>query len=158
MVKSEPMDDAPQEPVAAPPTKRPRGRPRKDGSVSSRGKAPVAGAAGSIAGRVKGGGRSNSKKTGVASGSAGRGKILLQLRDSSSEEGAAPVLPPPGFDPIPKFAAAAAGKASTEVSSASTDSLENPWSPGWDVFPIEEFLIILHSPATEPVQIGRAHV
>ena len=153
MVKSEPMDDVPQEPVAAPPAKRPRGRPRKDGTVSGQGKTAATDVAGSSAGRGKGGGHSSSKKTGIASGGVGRGKILLHLHDSSNEKEATPVLPPPGFDPIPKYAAAAAaGKTSTEVSSASTDSLENPWSPGWDVFPIEEFLLILHPPVAWPVQ------
>ena len=155
MVKSEPVDVVPQEPVAAPPAKRGRGRPRKDGTVGGQGKAAAIGIAGSVAGRVKGSSRSCSKKTGVASGGTSRGKILLQLRDSSSEEEAAPVPPPPGFDPIPRFAAtaaAAAGKTSTEVSSAFADSLENPWRIEWDAFPIEEFLLILHSPVSGPVQ------
>ena len=117
MVKSKPMDDVPQEPVAAPPAKRPRGRPRKDGTVGGQGKTAASDVAGSSAGRGRGGGRSSSKKVGTASGGAGRGKLLLRIRDSSSEE-TTPVLPPPGFDPIPKFAATAAGKTSTEVSSA----------------------------------------
>ena len=153
MVKSEPMDVTSEGTAAAPPAKRPHGRPRKDGKVGGRGKAAAADAAGSSAGRGKGGGRSSSKKTGAAGGGVGRGKLLLHLRDSSGEKEATPLLPPPGFDPIPKHAAAAAGEEdSTEVSSASTDSLENPWRLGWDVFPIEEFLVILHSPVTGPVQ------
>ena len=132
MVKSEPMDVAPEETAAAPPAKRPRGRPPKKGG-RGRGKATAAVAAGSSAGRGKGGGRSSSKKTGTAgggiAGGGGRGKHLILLHDSASEKEVTPVLPPPGFDPIPKYAPAAAGggKVSTELSSASSDSFENPW-------------------------------
>ena len=79
MVKSEPVDDVPQEPVAAPPAKRGRGRPRKDGTVGGQGQATAIGIAGIVAGRVKGSSRSCSKKTGVASGGTSRGKILLQI-------------------------------------------------------------------------------
>ena len=133
MVKSEPMDVAFEGAAAAPPAKRPRGRPRKDGTASGRGKAAAADAAGSSAGRGKGGDRSSSKKIGTAgggvAGGGGRGKHLILLHDSASEKEAIPVLPPPGFDPIPKYASAAAGggKDRAELSSASTDSLENPW-------------------------------
>ena len=38
------------------------------------------------------------------------------------------------------------------MSSASSDSLENPWRLEWDVFPIEEFVMIVHPPVIGPVQ------
>ena len=157
MVKSEHLDVAPEETAAVPPAKRPRGRPPKKGG-RGRGKAVASAAAGSSTGRGKGGDRAGSKKAGAAGGGVGggigRGQSLLLIRDSSSEKEATPVLPPPGFDPIPKHAPAATEdeEDSTELSSASSDSLENPWRLGWDVFPIEEFLLILHSPVTGPVQ------
>ena len=157
MVKSEPMDAASEETAAAFPTKRPRDRPPKTGKVGGRGKVVAAVAAGSSAGRGKGGGRAGSKKAGAAGGvfggGIGRDKNLILLHDSSSEKEATPVLPPPGFDPVPKYAPAAAEgeEDSTELSSASSDSLDNPWRLECDVFPIEEFLMILHPPVIGPV-------
>ena len=158
MVKPEPMDVAPEETAAAPPARRPHGRPRKVGKAGGRGKTADAVAAGSSAGRGKGGGHTGSRKAGAAGGGVGggfgRGKSLLLIDDSSSEKEATPVLPPPGFDPIPRYAPAAAEgeEGNTEMSSASTDAVEDPWRLEWDVFPIEEFLMILHPPVARPVQ------
>ena len=85
MVKSEPMDVASEGTAAAPPAKRPHGRPRKDGKVGGRGKAIASDAAGCSAGRGKGGGHPGSKKASTAGGGC-RGKHLVLLHDSASEK------------------------------------------------------------------------